>query len=114
MVVNRGEIWWTVLAPPRGSGPGFRRPVLVVQADSFNRSRISTVLGATITSNIERAEAPGNVAMSRRESGLPKKSVVNVSQLVTVDRGLFKRRVKALPARVMARVDRGLMLALGL
>jgi mRNA interferase MazF len=86
----------------------------VIQSDSFNRSRINTVLGATITSNTERAEAPGNVTISRRESGLPKKSVVNVSQLVTVDRGVLRRRVKALPARAMARVDRGLRLALGL
>jgi len=88
--------------------------VLVIQSDSFNRSQINTVIGATITSNLDRADAPGNVEISRRESGLPKKSVVNVSQLATVDRGLLRRRVKTLPARVMARVDRGLRLTLGL
>ena len=75
-VIQRGEIWWADLPEPRSSEPGFRRPVLVVQADSFNRSRIQTVLVAVITSNLDLADAPGNVAVAARSSGLPRDSVV--------------------------------------
>ena len=114
MVVRRGEIWWASLPDPQGSGPGFRRPVLVVQSDTFNKSSIGTVMAAAITSNLERAEAPGNVGITRRQSGLRRKSVVNVTQLMTLDRRLLSRRVGALSPRVLARVDRGLRLALGL
>jgi mRNA interferase MazF len=106
--MKRGEIWWAALPSPAGSGPGFRRPVLIVQANPFNESCISTIVVAAITSNLALAEAPGNVRMSEAESGLARPSVVNVSQLLSADRGLLKERVRALPAATMQRVDRGL------
>lgn len=112
--MKRGEVWWATLPPPAGSGPGFRRPVLIIQSDPFNDSRISTAIVAVITSNLALAEAPGNVRTGKAESGLPKPSVVNVSQLVTLDKTLLTQRVRALPGAVMDRVDDGLRLALAL
>lgn len=112
--MRRGDIWWAELAEPQGSGPGMRRPVLVVQANPFNESRIATVIVAVITSNLALADAPGNVRLGKADSGLPKPSVVNVSQIVTVDRSLLVEHVGVVAARVMQRVDLGLRLALGL
>jgi mRNA interferase MazF len=113
MVMQRGEIWWASLPEPDGAGPGYRRPVLVVQADEFNRSRIETVLAAVLTANVFLATAPGNVLVKARRSGLPKDSVVNVSQLVTLDKRLLTERVKALDDGGMSEVDAGLRLVLG-
>ena len=110
----RGEIWWAEPADPRGSEPGYRRPVLVVQADAFNRSRLATVTVAVITSNLRLVEAPGNVLLAERDSGLPRESVVNVSQVLTLDRAFLVERVGELPERVVRAVDDGLRLALGL
>lgn len=112
--MNRGEIWWANLPPASGSGPGYRRPVLVVQSNAFNESKIATVLVAVITSNLALAEAPGNVRLNKSSDGLPKASVVNVSQLLTMDRGLLGKRVGFLSARMMQRVDVGLKLVLSL
>ncbi len=112
--MKRGEVWWASLPEPTGSGPGFRRPVLVIQANSFNQSRISTVVVAVITSNIALAEAPGNVRLAKSEAGLPRVSVVNVSQLLTIDKTLLTLRVKLLPSKAIARVDEGLRLVVGL
>lgn len=112
--MKRGEVWWAALPPPSGSGPGFRRPVLIVQSDPFNDSRISTAIVAVITSNLALADAPGNVRTSKSESGLPKPSVVNVSQVLTIDKALLTARVRSLPSATMARVDYGLRLALNL
>lgn len=112
--MKRGEIWWASLASPVGSGPGFRRPVLVIQADSFNNSSIATVIAAVITSNLALAEAPGNLRLARSDSGLPRASVVNVSQIVTIDKSALTARVMALPATVLAAVDEGVKLVLGL
>ena len=86
MVVSQGDVWWTDLPDPAGSEPGYRRPVIVVQGDPLNRSRIATILCVVVTSNLKWAQAPGNVRLSARESGLPLDSVVNVSQIVTLDR----------------------------
>jgi mRNA interferase MazF len=91
-----------------------RRPALIVQANSFNESRIATVVIAVVTSNLRLADAPGNVRVSKTDSGLSKPSVVNVSQIFTVDRGVLSERVKTLPQAAMRRVNAGLMLALGL
>jgi mRNA interferase MazF len=113
-VIQRGEIWWADLAEPRGSEPAFRRPVVVIQSDAFNRSRIGTVVVAAITSNLELAGAPGNVRLSRRESKLPRESVVNVSQLLTLDRRFLTERVGRLPAGALAQVEAGLRLVLSL
>ncbi|SFI36169.1 mRNA interferase MazF [Planctomicrobium piriforme] len=114
MVIHRGEIWWADLGEPRGSEPGFRRPVLIIQSDIFNSSRINTVLAAIITSNQQRAAAPGNVLLSRKASGLPQVSVVNVSQLVTVDKAFLSIRIRKLNSELMTEVDAGLSLVLGL
>ena len=112
--MKRGEIWWAALPPPSGSGPGFRRPVLVIQSDPFNDSRISTAIVAVITSNLALADAPGNVRAAKAESGLSKPSVVNVSQVLTIDKVLLTDRVRPLSAEVMQRVDNGLRLVLNL
>ena len=112
--MKRGELWWADLPNPVGSGPGYKRPVLVVQANPFNASRISTVIVATITSNLTLAEAPGNVRIGKSDSGLPQPSVVNISQLITLDRTILSKKVKALPGAIMDKVDTGLKLVLSL
>jgi len=93
VVISQGDVCWTDLPEPAGSGPGYRRPVVVVQGDPLNRSRISTVVCAAVTSNLKWAKAPGNVRLSARESGLPRDSVVNVSQILTLDRSRLTDRV---------------------
>ena len=112
--MRRGEIWWASLPEPQGSGPGFRRPVVVIQSDPFNESRINTVIVAVITSNLHLAAAPGNVSLNSDESGIPRDSVVNVSQVLTVDKSFLTERVSTLSENVMATIDAGLRLALGL
>jgi mRNA interferase MazF len=112
--MKRGEIWWASLPAPTGSGPGFRRPVVVVQSNPFNQSRIATAIVAIITSNLTLEGAPGNVRIGKSESGLSKPSVVNVSQLYTLDRELMTQRVRGLPAETVRAIDEGLKLALGL
>jgi mRNA interferase MazF len=112
--MKRGEIWWADLADPVGSGPGYRRPVLVVQSRPFNESHLATVIVAIITGNLALAEAPGNVRLSKSESGLSKSSVVNVSQIITVDKNLLTAKVKSLPGAVVQRIDDGLRLVLAL
>jgi len=104
----RGEIWWADLLIPKGSEPGYRRPVLIVQDDTFNQSKIGTVIVAAITSNIQLAKAPGNVLLSPKESSLPKQSVVNVSQLLTLNKTFLTERVGSLPAHLQEAVDEGL------
>lgn len=112
--MHRGEIWWASLGEPDGSGPGYRRPVLIVQSDEFNRSRISTVIVAVLTSNTVLAQAPGNVLIKARHAGLAKDSVVNVSQVITVDKQCLTEKVKKLDASAMAEVDNGIRLVLAL
>lgn len=112
--MRRGEIWWAELGEPSGSGPGLRRPVLVLQTDSFNLSRIQTIVVATLTSNLRLAAAPGNVLCRRKETGLPKDSVVNVSQLVTLDKRELAERAGSLPPRLLREVEAGLRLLLEL
>ena len=114
MVVQRREVWWADLEEPRGSAPGFRRPILVVQADSFNRSRLRTVLGVVLTSNTRLLDAPGNVLLPTRNSGLPRDSVANVTQIVTLDETYLSERTGRLPPKLMAHVDAGLKLVLDL
>ena len=114
MVIKRGEIWWASLPDPVGSEPGYRRPVLVIQSDEFNQSRINTVICAAITSNLALAEAPGNVRLTVRESGLPKPSVLNVSQIIAVDRRFLIAKVKSLDIAALRRIEEGLKLVLNL
>jgi mRNA interferase MazF len=98
MVISQGDVWWADLAEPRGCEPGFRRPVVVVQSDSFNRSRISTVVCIPLTSNLRLADAPGNVLLETEDTGLPRDSVANVSQPVTLDRSALTDQVGSLPS----------------
>jgi len=95
-VIAQGEVWWADLPPPAGSGPGFRRPVVVVQGDSLNRSRLATAVCVPLTSNLSWAEAPGNVLLDTIVTGLPKDSVANVSQIVAVDKSFLTERVTKL------------------
>ena len=111
---RRGEVWWASLPRPLGSGSGYRRPVLVVQANPFNESRIKTVVVVAITSNTQLGSAPGNVRCQPRDTGLVRDSVANVSQLLTVDKSLLTECVGKLPARTMAEVEDGLRLVLAL
>ena len=112
--MKRGEVWWGSLPPPTGSGPGYRRPVLIIQANSFNDSRVATVIVAIITTNMAIESAPGNVRLGKADSGLPKPAVVNISQLFTIDRFLLTERVRALPGQSMDQVEAGLRLVLNL
>ena len=114
MVIRRGEVWWASLPGPSGSGPGFRRPVLIVSANSFNESRIRTVVVAAITSNLRLGDAPGNVRLLSRTAGLSKPSVVNVSQLLSVDKSFCTERLGRIPPRALAEVDKGLRAVLSL
>jgi mRNA interferase MazF len=111
---RRGEVWWASLPRPLGSGPSYRRPVLVVQANPFNESRISTVVVVTITSNTRLGSAPGNVRCEPRDTGLVRDSVANVSQVLTVDKSVLTECVGKLPVRTLAEVEDGLRLVLGL
>jgi len=112
--VRLGEIWWASLPEPSGSAPGLRRPVVIIQSNPFNDSRIATVLIAIITSNLTLASAPGNLRLRRPESGLPQTSVVNVSQILTINRSLLTERVKQLPSPTVQKINDGLRLVLGL
>jgi mRNA interferase MazF len=113
VVIAQGEIWWAELPAPAGSGPGFRRPVVVVQCDALNRSRLATVVCVPLTSNLKWAGAPGNVSLSARMTGLPKDSVANVSQIVTVDKDLLTARVGKLPQPKLELLLSGIDVVLG-
>lgn len=112
--MQRGEVWWASLPDPSGSEPGYRRPCLIISANSFNISRISTVIAAVITSNLKLADAPGNVRLPTRGTGLSKPSVVNVSQIIAVDKAFLTERAGRVPPNLLASVEVGLRLALSL
>jgi mRNA interferase MazF len=114
MVVERGDIWWADLGEPEGSEPGFRRPVLIVQSDAFNRSRLRTTLGLVLTSNLRLVDAPGNVLVPAKASGLPRNSVANVSQIITIDRDFLVERVGHIRGALLQDVNAGLRLVLSL
>ncbi len=113
MVAAQGEIWWADLGDPVGSAPGYRRPVLIVQCDALNRSRIATTLCVPLTSNLRWADAPGNVLLSRRETGLDRDSVANVSLLVAVDKGALDERAGRISQRKLELVFAGIEIVLG-
>jgi mRNA interferase MazF len=101
VVISQGEVWWADVPPPTGSGPGFRRPVVVVQGDALNRSGIATAVCVPLTSNLRWADAPGDVLLTARATHLPKDSVANVSQIVALDKSILTERVGRLsPAKV--------------
>ena len=108
----RGEIWWANLSTPAGSEPGYRRPVLIVQDDTFNQSKIGTIIVVAITSNTRLAAAPGYVLLPPRASGLPKASVANVSQILTLDKTFLTERIGTLPDHLQAAIDEGLRMVL--
>ncbi|HLA80963.1 MAG TPA: type II toxin-antitoxin system PemK/MazF family toxin [Thermoleophilia bacterium] len=111
--MSQGEVWWVDLPEPSGSEPGFRRPVVVVQGEAFNRSRIATVVCVPLTSNLRWAEAPGNVLLTSKETGLPKDSVANVSQVVTLDKSSLTDRVGKLSKAKLELVLFGIDVVLG-
>ncbi len=113
MVIAQGEVWWADLAEPAGSEPGFRRPVAVVQGDAFNASSLRTVVCVVLTSNAKWAGAPGNVLLPARATGLPKPSVANVSQLVTLDRDALSERTGRLSASNLELILAGIDVVLG-
>ena len=113
MVISQGYVYWADLPAPTGSGPGFRRPVIVVQGDALNRSRVRTVVCVPLTSNLRWADAPGNVLLSARATGLPKDSVANVSQIVSLDRTLLSREVRKLSKRQLDLILGGIDIVLG-
>ena len=113
-MIRRGEVWWAGLPEPAASEPGYRRPVLVVSSDEFNRSRIRTVVAAVLTTNLRLAAAPGNVLVAAGETGLPRDSVVNVSQVVTVDKSFLAERAGLVGGRAMLAVEDGLRTVLAL
>lgn len=112
-MIGQGDIWWADVAEPRGSEPGYRRPVLVVQGDAFNRSTIATVLVVPLTSNLRWADAPGNALLKARSTGLPRDSVANVSQLVALDRTALTDRVGRISSTKLDLVLRGVDIVLG-
>jgi len=113
VVIAQGDVCWADLPEPVGSGPGFRRPVLVVQGDAFNRSRIRTVVCVPLSSNVKWAEAPGNVLLAARSTGLPKDSVANVSQVITLDREVLTEQVGRISRKQLGLVFAGFDLVLG-
>jgi mRNA interferase MazF len=111
---QRGEIWWADLPTPKASEPGYSRPVLIVQSDFFNRSRIQTVVAVGLTSNLRLAQAPGNVLLSSNKTGLPKDSVANITQITALDKSSLRDICGQLDEPTMSRVETGLKLILGL
>lgn len=113
MVISQGEVWWADLPAPSGSGPGYGRPVVVVQGDPFNRSAIGTIVSIPLTSTLRWADAPGNVRLTARATGLPRDSVANVSQIVTVDRSILTERVGKLARSKVDLILSGIDIVLG-
>jgi mRNA interferase MazF len=113
VVISQGEIWWADLPIPAGSGPGFRRPVVVVQGDAFNRSRIATVVCVPLTTNTTMAEFPGNVLLAAQRTNLPKDSVANPSQVIAVDKAILTERVGKLSRAKLELVLSGLDVVMG-
>jgi mRNA interferase MazF len=110
--MQRGDIWWAELGSPQGSEPGYRRPVLIIQQNDFNQSRIATVIAVALTSNLDLAEAPGNVLLKKRWTKLPKDSVANVSQIITLNKSDLTEHISSLSALQMTEINEGIRLIL--
>lgn len=110
----RGDIWWVDLGVPFRSEPEFKRPVVLIQDDSFNRSNIQTVIVASITTNLKLADAPGNIYIEPEESGLPHNGVINISQISTIDKQRLIQKVSRLPPRTLHEIDFGLKMILNI
>jgi mRNA interferase MazF len=113
VVIRQGEVWWADLGEPTGSGPGYRRPVVVVQCDALNQSRVSTVVCVPLTSNLKWADAPGNVLLEARVTGLPQDSVANISLIVAVDKGQLTESAGKLSGRQLDLLLAGIDIVLG-
>lgn len=113
-MVKRGDIWWADLSEPIASEPGYKRPVVIVQDDAFNTSRIKTVVAVVLTSNLRLAAAPGNVRLAAKATGLPKDSVANVSQIITIDKQFFDEKAGHVDRPTMRQIDEGVRLVLSL
>jgi mRNA interferase MazF len=113
VAIQQGDIWWAGLPAPSGSEPGFRRPVVIVQGDALNASRLATVVVVPLTSNVTWAAAPGNVTLSPKTTGLPRDSVANVSQIVAVDRDILEERVGRVSDGELDLILRGIDVVLG-
>lgn len=113
MVIEQAEVWWADLDEPTGSEAGFRRPVVVVQGNALNRSRIGTTVCVPLTSNLKWADAPGNVLLPRGETGLPRDSIANVSLIVALDKQQLTERVGKLPPRRLQLILAGIETVLG-
>src|SRR5215203_2286640 len=114
MVIERGQIWWADLPEPRASSPGYQHPVVIIQSDDFNQTKLNTVIGAVITSNLDLAEMPGNVLLKKEQTELPKDSVVNVTQIITVDKTELLEYIGTISERKMEQIEKGLRLILSL
>ncbi len=112
--MKRGEVWWASLPEPQGSEPGYRRPVVIIQSDEFNRSRINTVVAVAVTSNMALAQAPGNVRLSKRSVGLNRESVINITQVITLDKSFLTEKTGRLPLPKMNELADGLRLIFAL
>jgi mRNA interferase MazF len=114
VVVERGQVWWADLGEPDGSEPGFRRPVLIISSDAFNRSRLRTVIAVVLTANVRLVDAPGNVLVPAKASGLPRDSVANVSQIVTLDKEFLTDLAGRIKGPLLSDLESGLRLVLSL
>ena len=114
MVIKRNEIWWAELPEPLASEPGYKHPVVVMQADAYNLSKIRTVIVVLITSNLHQAKMPGNVFLAKEQSGLAKDSVINVTQIITTDRSFLTKRISQLPLDIIQQVELGIFQVLAL
>ena len=112
--MERGTVWWAELPQPVASEPGFRRPVIIVQANSFNQSRIKTIVVVVVTSKVKLADAPGNVSLPAASTGLPKDSVANASQVITINKSFLVEKCGRVPSTLMKAIDEGLRLSLSL
>ncbi len=114
MVIERGEIWWADLPEPKGSMPGYRHPILIVQSDQFNQSNLETVIGIVVTSNMCLSHMPGNIIITPKQSGLGQDCVVNITQVVTANKSDLLEFVGTLPAAKIEQIEKGLRLVLSL
>jgi mRNA interferase MazF len=114
MVIERGEIWWADLPEPKGSMPGYKHPIVIVQSDRFNRSSLATVIGVVVSTNLRLADMPGNVELTPSQSGLPRRSVVNVTQIVTANRTDLIEMVGRVSIRKLEQIEKGLRTVLSL
>ena len=113
-MVNRGEIWWADLPEPTKSEPGYKRPLVIIQSNSFNRSKINTVICVVLTSNLKLEEAPGNFILSSKSTGLIKDSVLNISQIITIDKSFLIEKIGELTIKQLNKLEESLKLVLSI